>query len=160
MRQGHRPSSQFGREERSREEVASLFDAPGHEDSRKRFGCRQLEIGIVLVVPEEDVELGHALLDEVVLERERLHDRIGHDHLDRRDLVDQRFVTRAEPPCRKVAAHAVPQHARLADVDRLAGGVAPEVDAWLFGEPGDLILEVLNGHALLWRGSIPDDRTP
>ena len=97
VRQTHRPTSQLGRQERSRVEVAALLDAPRHEHPRKRLARRQLQIRIVLVVAQQDVVLRRPLLDQVVLERERLHHRVGDDHLDRRDLLEQRVVARAEP---------------------------------------------------------------
>ena len=49
----------------------------------------------------------------------------------------------------EVAADAVAQRARLADVDRLAVRVEVQVDAGLLGQPGDLILEFVDGHTLL-----------
>ncbi len=105
---------------------------------RKVFARRQLQIGIVLVVAQQDVVLGPTLLDEIVFERERLHDRVGDDDLDRRNLFQERIVPRTETGRRQVAAHTIPQRTRLADVDRLAGRVAPQIHARLLGQPRDL----------------------
>ena len=66
----------------------------------------------------------------------------------RADLVEQRIVARAEAVRAQIAADAVAQRARLADVNRLAGGVDPQIHAGLLGQARDLILEVMNGHGL------------
>ena len=51
----------------------------------------------------------------------------------------------------QIVAHAVAQRPRLADVDRLAGRVEVQIDPGLLGQPGDLILEFVDGHTLLCR---------
>ena len=71
--------------------------------------------------------------------------------LDRRDLVEQRVVPRAEAGRPQVAAHTIPQRTRLADVDRVAGRVAPQIDAGLLRQPRNLLLEVVDSHGLLCR---------
>ena len=75
-------------------EAAVALDAARHEHARKRFVRRQLQVRIVLVVAQQDVVLGRALLDEVVLERQRLDDRVGDDDLEPGDLVEQRVGLR------------------------------------------------------------------
>src|SRR4030095_3959802 len=82
------------------------------------------------------------------------HDRIGNDHLHRSNLLEQRVMTRTEPGCAEVAAHTIPEGARLADVDRLASRVAPEIDPRLLGQPRDLLLQVEDGHGVRRRGGI------
>ena len=58
----------------------------------------------------------------------------------------------------EVAAHAVAQHARLADVEGLARLVGVEVDAGLLRQAGDLGLEITDRHGLhceFWRSPEP-----
>ena len=148
MRQRHRPPGELGGQERPRIEVAGLLDAARHQNSRKRFARRQPEVRIVLVVAQQDVVARRPLLDQVRLERQRLHDRVGDDDLDARDLVEQRIMPRTEAVGAKVAADAVAERARFPDVNRLARGVDPQVHAGLLRQAGQLILEVMNGHGL------------
>ena len=82
VRQRHRPARQLGRQERAGVEVARLLDAARHQHPRKRLAGRQLQVRVVLVVAQQDVVLRRPLLDQVVLERERLHHRVGDDHLE------------------------------------------------------------------------------
>ena len=63
---------------------------------------------------------GRALLDEVVLERQRLDDRVGDDDLEPGDLVEQRVGLGIDAVGAQIVADAVAQRTRLADVDRLA----------------------------------------
>ena len=53
----------------------------------------------------------------------------------------------------EVVADAVAQRARLADVDRVAGRVEVQIHPRLLRQPGDLLLEFLDGHTLLCRVS-------
>ena len=71
-------------------ELRSDLDAPGDEHTGKRFVRRQLQIGIILVVAQQDVVLRSALLDQVVFERQRFHHRIGDDDVESRHLIEQR----------------------------------------------------------------------
>ena len=87
-----------------------------------RLARRQLQVGVVLVVAEQDVVLRLPLLDQVVLERERLDHRVGHDHLEGGRLLEQGVGLRAGAAGSQVAADPVPQGPGLAHVDRLASG--------------------------------------
>jgi hypothetical protein len=89
------------------------------------------------------------LLDEIVLERQRFHHRVGDDHLEGRDLVEQGIVTGAHAPGAQVASHPVAERAGLADVHGVAGPITPQIHARLLREAGDLLLEVLDGHGLV-----------
>ena len=53
-----------------------------------RFGRGQPEVGVVLVVPQQDVVLGRSLLDEMVLERQGLDDGVGDDELEAADVIE------------------------------------------------------------------------
>ena len=71
------------RQERAGVEVAVLLvHAARHEQPGERLARRQPQVRIVLVVAEQDVVPRRPLLDEVVLERQRLHHRVGDDHLE------------------------------------------------------------------------------
>ena len=101
---------------------------------------------------------GLALLDQVVLERERLDHRVGDDDLEALRFVEQGVDARAHALRAEVAADAIAQHARLADVQRLARLVRVEVDARLLGKTGYLGLEITDRHALhceFWRSPEP-----
>ena len=53
-------------------EVVVALDAARDQHPRKRLARRQLQVGIVLVVAQQDVVFRRPLLDQVVLERQRL----------------------------------------------------------------------------------------
>ena len=122
--------------------------APGDEDAREGLSGRQLQIGIVLVVAQQDVVARGALLDQVVLERQRFHDRVGDDDFEAVRLVEQRVDARAGAVGAEVAADAVAQHSRLADIERFVGVVEVDVDAGLLRQAGDLGLEITDWHAI------------
>ncbi len=63
-------------------------------------------------------------------------------------LVEQRVDARAHALRAEVAADAVAEHPRLADVQRVARLVVIEVDARLLRQPRDLALEITNRHGL------------
>ena len=149
VRERHGPAGQACRQERSREEVGrALLDPPRHQHPRKGLAGGQPQVGVVLVVPEQDVVARRALLDQVVLERQRLHHRIGDDDFERGDLGQQRVVPRAGAPGPQVTADAIPQGSGLSDVDRLPARISPQVDAGLFRQTRDLVSEILDGHGL------------
>ena len=71
-------------------------------------------------------------------------------------LVEQRVDARAHAVRAEIAADAVAQHARLADVQGFAGLVVIEVDPGLLRQTGDLGLEITDRHAVhceFWRRS-------
>ena len=106
--------------------VVVALDAAGDEDARERLAGRQLEIGVVLVVAEEDVVAWRARLDQVVLERQRLHDRVGDNEGEPLGIVEQGVDARTDTVGAEIAADAVAQDPGLADVKRVAGGVLEE----------------------------------
>ena len=102
---------------------------PGDVDARILLGG-ELDVGIGLVVAQQDVEARLPLLDEVVLERQRLFFVIDQDVVDAPRLGNQRTrLGVGELVLGKVAPHAVSQHFRLADVDDFAACVFVEVHA-------------------------------
>jgi hypothetical protein len=126
--------------------VAVAFDGAGHQDAGERLGGRQLQVRVVLVVPQQDVVARRAGLDEVVLEGQRLHDRVGDDDGQAGDVVEERVGLGARSVGAQIAADAVAQAARLADVDRLAGSVGVEIHPRLLRQSRDLFLEVVDRH--------------
>ena len=129
MRQGHCLAGEPRREERTGVGVAIPLHAASHQHARKRLAGRQLQVRVALVVAQQDVVFRRALLDQVVFERERLDDRVGHDDLESIGFVEQRVGLRVDAVRAKIAAHAVAEGARLAHVNRLAGRVEVQVDS-------------------------------
>src|SRR5439155_21126181 len=103
------------------------------------------DVGKRLVVAQPDVERWPVTLDEVLLEMERLHLVLGHDHLDVGDplgqLADRGPTVHA---LLEVGAHPRPQGLRLADVQHLARLVSKEVHPRPRGQGFQLIVEA--GH--------------
>ena len=133
MRQIDGAPGQPGWQERAEVGVLVLLDPPRHEQARERLAGRQLQVGVALVVPQQDVVFRRPLLDQVALERERLGHAVRDDEGERLDLVEQRVGLRVGAPRAEVVPDAVAEHPGLADVDGLAGGVGVEVDPGLLG---------------------------
>ena len=72
----------------------------------------------------------------------------------RGDFVEQRVGLGLDAVGAEIVADAVAQRPRLADVNRVAGRVEVQIDSGLLGQPGDLILEFVDGHTLLCRVSM------
>ena len=125
-----------------------FLDATGDQDAGEWLARGELQVGVVLIVPQQDVVLRNSLLDEVVLECERLDHRIGDDRFQPLRLVQKRIDSGADAVRPEVRSDAVPQHFRLTDVQSLAGPVEIQVNTRLFGQTADLPLEVLNRHAV------------
>ena len=64
--------------------------------------------------------LRRPLLDQMILEGQRLDHRVGDDELELRGLVEQRVDARAHALRAEIAADAVPQDLGLADVERVS----------------------------------------
>ncbi len=158
MRQRHRSPRQLGWQEWTGVVVLVPLRLPRDQDAGKCLAGGQLQVGVVLVVAQEDVVAGILLLDQVVLERQRLDHRVGDDGLEPCRLVEERVDARAHALRAEVAAHPVPEHARLADVQGFTRLVRVDVDPGLFGKTGYLGLEITDWHALhceFWRRSEP-----
>ena len=146
VRQRHRLAREPSRKEWAGVEAAVALDVAGDEDARERLVGRQLEVGVVLVVAQQDVVFRRPLFDQIVLERERFDDGVGDDDLEPRDLVEQRVGLRVGAVRAEVIAHPVAQGAGLADVNGVAVRVEIEIHPWLFGQAGDLFPELVDGH--------------
>jgi hypothetical protein len=125
-------------------EVASavLLDAAhvGHTGPLLLHG--DLDVGVGFIVFEQDVVLGAVLLDQVHLEQQSLQFALCDDNVKVGDTADEAasFVAEAAGGA-EIGAHAVPQTLALADVEQLALGVLPEVDAGGFGDALEALLE-------------------
>ena len=114
---------------------AVFAQAAGDEDLGEAIGERELDVGVGLVVAEQDVEARLALLDEVVFKRQRFVLVGDEDVVEVDGLAHERagFGVGLRG-LEQVGADARAQVLGLADVDDLALGVLVEVDAGLGGQ--------------------------
>src|SRR5690606_11311872 len=111
------------------------------EDSREAF-VLDADVRVALVVAQIDVVARLELLDEIILEDQRLRLGVGHDDLDIRDLVDHHGEAAiARPALVEIGAHPAAKVLGLADVDHLAVGVQMLVHARLAGQGAELFFE-------------------
>ena len=148
-------------------EVAGPGDVapPRHQDPREGIGERHRNRRVALVILETDVESRPILLDQRVLEDERLGLRRHDDRLDVGDEPLEEPVLGARIVVgREVAADAALQALGLADVQHVTRGILPEIDARTIGEGIELALQrfgnVRGGHYLRRRRSPPASATP
>ncbi len=127
---------------------AVFAQAARDEDFGKAVGERELDVGVGLVVAEQDVEARLALLDEVVFERE------GFVLVGDEDVVEVDGLAHERAGFgvglrgfKQIGADAGAKVLGLADVDDLALGVFVEVDAGLGGQETDFLEEVHSGSA-------------
>jgi hypothetical protein len=106
------------------------------------LGRVEAEREVLLVVAQPHVEARLVLLDQLVLEEQRLLHVRGGDHLEVGDAVHQeRNLVAAVAAAVEVAAHARAQALRLADVEHGPLGVAEDVDAGLDRQRADALFE-------------------
>ena len=122
---------------------AVLAQAARDEDLGEAVGERQLDVGVSLVVAQQNVEARLALLDEVVFERQRLM-LVGHqDVIEVDGLAHQRAgLGVGLRGLQQIRAHPRAQVLRLAHVDDFALGVLVEIHAGLGGKDADFLVEV------------------
>jgi len=106
-----------------------LLQAPDHIEARILGFYVETEVGIVLVVPEDDVVARMVLLDQGGLKDERLELGVGHDGLEVGDLADQHLGFFSLGPLLKIRAHPAPEGKGLAHIDNVALSIFHEVDA-------------------------------
>ena len=85
----HQAVRQIGRKVRAEVSRAVLAQAARHVDARILL-AGELDVGIGLVVAQQDVEARLVLLDEVVLERQRFFFVVDQDVVDIARFGDQR----------------------------------------------------------------------
>ncbi len=126
--------------------AAVLAEAAGDEDFGVAIGERELDVGVGLVVAQQDVEARLALLDEVVFEGEGFVLVGDGDVLDIDGLAHERAgLGVGLRGFEEVGADARAQVLGLADVDDLALGVLVEVAARRGGEGPDFLVKIHAG---------------
>jgi hypothetical protein len=122
---------------------AVLAQAARDEDLGETVGEGELDVGVGLVVAQQDVEARLALLDEVVFEREGFVLVGDEDVLDVDGLAHERagFGVGLRG-FKQIGAHARAQVVGLAHVDDLALGVLVEIHAGLRGQGADFLVEI------------------
>ncbi len=125
-------------------EVAGAGDVapPGHQHTGKRLTQCDGYRGIALVVLQHRVEARPVLLDEVVLEDQRLGFVRHDDGLDvGNKTAEQRVLGAVAGVCVHVAANPRRQPLRLSDVQHSSLVILPEVDAGTVRQGRELPLE-------------------
>ena len=130
---------------------SSAFAVACFEDAGKIF-VRDGNVGIGLVVFEEDVVAGLVLLDEGVLEDKGLSFGAHDDVLDTADLAHQKAGLRAGYVALEVATDAATQVLRLPDVDDRALLADVLVAAGGFGERREDLAYFVERHRVLSEG--------
>ena len=122
---------------------AVLAQAARDEDLGKAVGECELDVGVGLVVAQQDVESRLALLDEIVFEREGLV-LVGDENVFEIDgLAHERagFGVGLRG-LEQIGAHARAEIVGLAHVDDFALGVLVEIHAGLGGQGADFLVEI------------------
>ena len=122
-------------------------------DGGEHIALRERDERVGLVVLEVGVEERRVLVDEVLLQHERLVLVLHHDVVEAVDLVDQQRDLRALVLEVHVLAHAGAQLLGLAHVDDLAGFVLPKVHSRQRGHAVQLFLDALELGALAGFGA-------
>jgi hypothetical protein len=127
---------------------AVLLHPPGHHQTRILLVGGQLEEGIMLVVPEDDVVARAVPLDQIRFEDQGLELVAGDDELEVPHLPHQGVgLGVVGSRVLEVRAYASPERGRLAHVDDLPLGVLVEVDTGPVGKQRELRREVDGGYA-------------
>ena len=133
---------QTGGKEGTEIEGPVALDAAGHQDAWKGLVDGQLDAGVGLVVPEEDVVLGLVSLDQVVLESQGLHLVVDDDALEIRDLRAQLVqLDVGVAGILEIASDPVAQRLGLAHVDDVAPAVLVEIHPRFGGKIGGLFFQ-------------------
>ena len=146
-----------GHAARVRPKVArSIVPRLGDNGERRVGRIRvQPDIGIALVVLEQDVVFGLVFFNHRVLKHERFELGFGHNDIEIIDMADQlaRFGAQAFRRL-KIVGNAVAQQLGLADVDHLAGLVLVQVYARLHGQTAHALFQLFScrGDRLLLPG--------
>ena len=102
-------SREARRKKRTEVQRPILAHAPRNDGARKWLVRRQLDERVRLVVTQQDVVLRLVLLDEVILERQRLAFRVRHDELEILDGVHHLILAFVQVPrILKVRPHTIP----------------------------------------------------
>ena len=82
VNQIHQPVCQAGREVRAEVQAAVLAQSPRGINPWEPLADRELDVGVTLVVAQQDVEARLLLLDQVILKRQRFLVVVNHDVFD------------------------------------------------------------------------------
>ena len=130
-------------------EVAALpaLGAPVQGEPRK-LAVRQVDIGVGFVVTQQDVVDRLVLLDQVVLQQQRLDLAVQHSDLDVGDVGHHRHGFRLQPAGAEVAGNPVFQVFGLAHVQQPPLGVVHLVHAGALAQGGEkgLVIETAVSH--------------
>ena len=110
-------------------------------DGREHIAFGERDEGVALIVLEVRIEKRAVLVDEVLLQHERLVLVVDDEVVEGVDGLHEQGNLRAVVLEVHVLAHARPQLLGLADVDDLAAGVFPQVHAGLGGHCLQLALD-------------------
>src|ERR1700678_482382 len=121
---------QVGREVGTEIYTAIFAQTWSYVDSGVALGEGPLDVGVGLIVAQQDVEARLLLLDQVILERERFS-VVGYDYVvDIDGFADERAGFCVLPPSlMEIGRDARAEVFRLADVDNFAFGVFVEIDS-------------------------------
>ncbi len=109
----------------------------------------QADVGVALVVFEEDVVMGLVALDEGALQHQGLELRVGDDHVEVVDLGDHGpGLLRVGGQVGEILAHPVLQGLGLAHVDDLVLDVLHDIHAGLQGQVVGFLFEFFKGHPI------------
>src|ERR1700686_2066119 len=145
--------SEVGREVWTVISTAVLPQPSRYVNPRPALAKRELHVRVGLVVPQQDVESRLALLDQIVLESQRLFIVGNDDVVDIDRLLHQGSGLGVFPPrLVKIAGHAATQILRLPHVDNFALGVHVEIHAGLGGYAADFGLQVHDEGSILLDG--------
>jgi hypothetical protein len=136
LQQLHRFLDRPGARERT-EVLVLLVQRAAVIGHARGVAARDLQVGIGLIVAEQDVVARLEGLDQVVFQDQGLGLAVRDGGLQARDLRDHHRDARARQILLEVARHAVLQVARLADVEDLVLGVEIAVHARQAGQLGD-----------------------
>jgi hypothetical protein len=124
------PVSEIRREVRT-EVRGTIFSQPPGDVYARVLLCGQLDVGIGLVVTQEDIESRLPLFDEIVLERQCFFLVVNQNVIDVMRLGEQSAgLGIRQVVVGKVTPHAEPQALGLAYVDDSPGSVLIEVHTW------------------------------
>ncbi len=97
-------------------------------ESREGFAFAQENVGIALVITQQHVIAWLMLLDEMVLQQQRLTLGMGQGHLNVANLLHQGALTQGGVGFLEIAAHPLLETARLTHIENLARGIEHAID--------------------------------
>ena len=118
------------------------------EGQSRIVACGQMDVGITLVVAQQDVVARAQTLDQLRFEQQGLGLGTRQGDFDLRYLGNHRGNARLHARLEEIAANALLQIAGLADVEQIAGRTEHAIDARRAAQIGD------KGLAVEWKISL------